>query len=335
MKGYLGNIASRAVGRAPLVQPRQPSIFEPDPYLDPPGDAAMVQDDGGWQADATMHDQPQTVAPATGPRTAPPSAATLPPTQPVETAGAPPPAIIPAPAPQPVAPAVQRRAHVGDNSPSLRLAETPAAAAPPLLGIKPGPAQPEAFGVADNRPATSPPDVTEADLATLGEPRPAPDNVIRAVTPTGRVPGMQVWQPAAPIQPSVEGLKPLATSVRDMPPADQQSGTHLPTVELPEPVAHRQTSDEPRQGRNAPPQSDVPVPLGERRVLAHPERQAVSAMLPPIAAQAHVASQGAAAPIEVHIGKIEIVGNSPPPPPRRAAAAPSRTLDSFLAGTRR
>jgi hypothetical protein len=312
MKDYFAHLIDRAANRADVALPRQPSLFEPAPYLAglfsaalPPGDFQGIDAEAISPASAQLPD-PRSVTPSRSSNWS----------RPARTAER---------------HALDAPTRDGEHWPPPVRDETS------LRAEQASPA--EAHREADARRPGTGPRRTEQPIELGLE-------TIRAITPTEHDLGAMLTRlretaGARPAQDETAPITParlMQAPPTDRPPANPSAPALVaPAPEVsPDHTPARQTERLP-SARARPAERLAPDVVPAPTAVTLPEPLVVQSAAPSIAAARHGAAvtspQLPAAPrptIQVTIGRIEVRANQSPPPARRAETGPRQTLDQYL-----
>ncbi|MDV7390896.1 hypothetical protein RZS08_06075 [Arthrospira platensis SPKY1] len=316
MSDYLSNLVARTLAAAPVLQPRQPSLFEPVG-----GGWGLGNRDWGVAAEAETAVSPLMPSPTpppvrpVWPETA---VATSPPIQPArpETAAVtPPPAAVaqPQPAPPP-APHAEPLAASQPERPMAARMEKKTAPSPPPMTIRERIIQQTVVEKKERLvPAGPPPAAPIHPAKAMAVPVPV------AVQPRPLSP------PPPPVPETVKTRPQDEPPIRSMPAVPKRPSAAEPPVRI---VERQHPTSEP----SPPPKPDkrqvAPPPTIRERILpptaaTSPERER--------ATNGRYASEPPPPTIQVHIGRIEVRATPPPQPVAKSRPTPALTsLDDYL-----
>lgn len=305
MSGFLTNLASRARGTVPQLEPRKPA-----PYETPVGRASRPEEDIGQSLDMAA---PLMVS-------VPPSKLSPVPSSIPVSAHAPlsaTPIGMTTTTPTNPAPSVTR-AMLAPAQPARRMSMAPQFnSAVPLAPATP-PALPASALLASFVAAPVPPVVIEPTAHSIAE---------RKSIPSDASPSLQMMPPT----PEVPAVAPIL-QVYDRPPTAVHAVASVESVLLINPEGPKTPAPSlfEQQADLATVRHDAPKPLLEKEVLA-PRPASVAAMQPTNIPDVLTPETPQ---VEVHIGTIEVIVEAPRAPDSYSAAPPTRgmSLDDFLDG---
>ncbi|MFO7539813.1 MAG: hypothetical protein R6X32_17380 [Chloroflexota bacterium] len=327
MSDYLSNLVARTLESAPVLQPRQPSLFEPVG-----GGWGMVHRDWGMEiAGETAVSPPNLPQPTMPPQPQPIVANPGPPVQPASPAAkaaAPPTAVWHH---QPIAPLVRQEPPARSHQP----AEKPETIRhttvnekmlvqqriEPKVTVRPA--------AASDKPAQparrSRSEAAVSDPAAAVKPVTAPPPVPQPTRPVAPAAIPATTTPPIRTMPVVVEKRPLTRSA-----AKTTGQEPTPPAAIPAPKATRANKQSAAPAQTALQQITPAVALNDLRPSVSPPRP----IRPRGQEQRATSREETAVPaptIQVHIGRIEVRATPPPPSPKKSRPQPSLTsLDDYL-----
>ena len=319
MSDFLGKIAARAVGEAPVLRPRPLSTFEPEPHLAMPTPFLAVERETDQGEPSATRRTPDAVPPAEPPRPANTTMrdASLPDTPRERPA-----------APDSTTPGsgheAPRRPEPLAQQPPPDHGAAPIQQAPPA---QPAPARPRARAAAASPQSTASPPV-RAPAPVASQPT-VTHRLDLPPPPAGPPPRLSAQSDQAGREVAAEAASssapPVGPSQSQPRPPPQTPGLMPAAIAAPTPGTAAPV--------DRPPASAIGAPLHEPRPVARPPQPADvfgGLRQRPMRPAAEPVADSPA--IELHIGRLELHAAPAPPAPQ---PRPGPSLDAFLNGRRR